>query len=65
MTYEIQTLCPTNGWQNIGWVIYPDGTEGPLQYDNMDELYQDLDEMLVMGKDPAKLRIAELEDGHS
>ena len=62
MTYEIQTLCPTSGWRNIGWTIHPDGTEGPLQYDNMDELYQDLDEMLVMGKDPAKLRIAELQD---
>ena len=62
MTYEIQTLCPTNGWQNIGWTIYPDGTEGPLVYDNQPELYQDLDEMISMGRDPAKLRIVERED---
>jgi predicted RNase H-like HicB family nuclease len=58
--YEIQTNTISDGWTNTGWVVYPDGTEGPAQYETLEEAQQELDELIEFGQDPVDMKIVEV-----
>jgi hypothetical protein len=63
MTFEIHINTIADGWTNTGWVVYPDGTEGPVQYDTLEEAQQELDELIEFGQDPDEMKIVEVEHG--
>jgi hypothetical protein len=60
MTFEIHINTIADGWTNTGLVVYPDGTEGPPQYDTLEEAQQELDELIEFGQDPEDMKIVEI-----